>query len=66
MPPNQKVRRRYCGYCGQVFEMDFVEWIAHTNYCEREMGKWYRKTRGKGDPYNDSDLPPENMEGNCK
>jgi hypothetical protein len=36
---------RFCGYCGNVYLMNFEEWDAHVEACERERAEYARKIR---------------------
>lgn len=66
MSIDQKARRRYCGYCGHIYEMmTMEEFQVHMEVCEPETVRRYKanKTAGK-DPY--SETQGENMDGNCK
>lgn len=66
MSVDQRAKRRYCGYCGRVFEhMTFEEFDCHQSVCEREMVRAYRRNKDAGKtPYPKDDK--EQMEGGCK
>jgi len=50
MSVDQKIKERFCGYCGEIHEGDMVEFMAHLSVCEKLLVRYLRKTSKPDEP----------------